>query len=450
MTRRPEYAKTHRENIRGRGTASAKAQGRREDGMLKGRRDGVQLLSGHRGEEDPEAGLLTLAESLCFPYRVEAVEMRTCAVLSPCISSLQSRRLLCGRGYSSGDWNPDSQEIHSLLDPQVNSKEQITKKYCCSSRRRGFPVPSKFAMNLMRLKKGKDKKLGEKGVTTFILTVVTGSLVNEAGSNVFPRPATGSAAPHRLNPLGMRLSCVQENSLRTASGVGLGGPSRPLCSAAGSHPRAPSGSIARLSFCQSCVPKERQGPGGREGTRRRRRFPGSAEGRPRVPWDWRRAPPLWAPSRARHHLLPRRHCPGAGPRATEPGDAAAPAAAEAGDRRGAPGRPASSAERPPEPWLEEGQEPRTNSSPQQNQRSAALLLTLLVTEAAATGQIHGCRCSSARPTLRPDYEKERFKEAKQRTGSEAPGWLEGCAAAQRARLGEPRAPTGHRAAQVRR
>ena len=59
-------------------------------------------------------------------------------------------------------------------------------------------------MNLMRLKKGKDKKLGEKGVTTFILTVVTGSLVNEAGSNVFPGPATGSAAPHRLNPLGSR------------------------------------------------------------------------------------------------------------------------------------------------------------------------------------------------------------------------------------------------------
>lgn len=60
MTRRPEYAKTHRENIRGRGTASAKAQGRREDGMLKGRRDGVQLLSGHRGEEDPEAGYVKL------------------------------------------------------------------------------------------------------------------------------------------------------------------------------------------------------------------------------------------------------------------------------------------------------------------------------------------------------------------------------------------------------
>lgn len=48
-------------------------------------------------------------------------------------------------------------------------------------------------MNSVRLKKAKDKKFEVKEVTTFILTVVIGSLVHTAGSTALRRPTTGSA-----------------------------------------------------------------------------------------------------------------------------------------------------------------------------------------------------------------------------------------------------------------
>lgn len=74
--------------------------------------------------------------------------------------------------------------------------------YSCSSRRRGFPAQVKFAVNLFRPNEGNEKKLEVKGSTTFITTAITGSLVHTAGWNVLPKPATGSALQHELNPLG--------------------------------------------------------------------------------------------------------------------------------------------------------------------------------------------------------------------------------------------------------
>lgn len=57
----------------------------------------------------------------------------------------------------------------------------------CSSWRRGFPACGKFPVILVRLNKGKGKKLGVKEGTAFIPTVVTDSSVHMAGSDVLSR-----------------------------------------------------------------------------------------------------------------------------------------------------------------------------------------------------------------------------------------------------------------------
>lgn len=52
--------------------------------------------------------------------------------------------------------------------------------------------------------KMKNRQMGVKYLTTFILTAITGSLVHVAGWTVLPRPATVSDPRHKLNSLGSR------------------------------------------------------------------------------------------------------------------------------------------------------------------------------------------------------------------------------------------------------
>lgn len=72
----------------------------------------------------------------------------------------------------------------NLLPPLYKNKQTLKLTVALEE---VVPHSGKFSLNSVRLKKDKGKKLGVKVVTTFILTVITGSSVHTAGRTVLPR-----------------------------------------------------------------------------------------------------------------------------------------------------------------------------------------------------------------------------------------------------------------------